>query len=196
MPHRLSSPLLGLAVLLLASSLIAPSVPTLSANGALAQATPATDSGAAQPANQCPAPEGFSDTSVTVGLEPTFTPGAIVSFGLPLPVGAVRDAATLAVSVNGQPVQATASVLLNDLDPDGVRVGVRSVLIQFPSSVLPEGCATVDVATYSIEEQNGLATLVTKDRQQRVLFAAREPALTATFPSGYLAATGILGHQV
>jgi hypothetical protein len=49
----------------------------------------------------------------------------------------------------------------------------------------------VDQAAYTIEEQNGEATLVTTDRKMRVLFSAREPSVLATFPPGYLATTVI-----
>src|SRR5215211_4608851 len=43
---------------------------------------------AAPPAAQCPAPAGYSDTGVRIGLARTSGPGPVVSFGLPLPPGA------------------------------------------------------------------------------------------------------------
>jgi hypothetical protein len=225
MPSRLLTLLLGLAILLSVPSLVATrALPPVSAI-ASAQETPAGATPGPAPATRCPAPEGFSDAGVTVGLEATFPPPDVVSFGLPLPAGVLSDAGTLRVTAGGQPVPATVAVLLDDLDAAGVRVGVRAVLVQFPSSILPEGCGSVeltwqgggvtvtsepasfaetsaasdevvDQATYTIEERNGEAALVTSNRQSRVLFTAREPAVLATFPAGYLAATGIFGHQV
>jgi hypothetical protein len=59
-----------------------------------------------------------------------------------------------------------------------------------------ESDETADTATYSIASRNGGAALVTSDEQTTTLFASRAPAALATFPDGYLAATGILGDQV
>ena len=187
--------------------------------------TPALGSPPPHQATRCPVPEGFAETGVTVGLEATFTPSDVVSFGLPLPAGAVRDASALRVSAGGKPVPTTVTVLLDEHDAGGTPVGVRSVLVQVPASVVQGECGqvevawrgggvavtedpvpfaevsaasdeVVDTATYTIEEQNGEAVLVTESRRPRVLFSAREPAVLATFPDGYLAATGILGPLV
>lgn len=177
----------------------------------------------------CSAPLDFSATSVRVGLARTFTPGPVVSFGLPLPPGAVADVGALSVTVNGAPVAAATRVLLVSYGPDGLPKGPRSVLVQLPASVLQGDCAAVEVdwqggppaatitrdptllpysavsaesakivttATRSITSQGGRGTLVETAREQRVLFTAREPAVLATFPAGYLATTGILGRQV
>ena len=81
----------------------------------------------------CPTPAGDSDSGVTVGLEAIANVNGIVSFGLPLPPGAVEDAATLAVTMAGEPVAATVTVLLDELDSTGEPVGVRSVLVQLPA---------------------------------------------------------------
>lgn len=137
----------------------------------------------------------------------------------------MSDARTLSVTVGGTPVPTTVTVLLRDYDADGRPVGIRSLLIQLPSSILDgpcrhvevawrEGRATVtetaprftavsaasnevvDTADYTIERRNGTASLVTKNRHKKVLFRAREPRVQATFPAGYLAATGLLGPQV
>lgn len=173
----------------------------------------------------CPTPADFSGSGVTVGLQATFPHGDVVSFGLPLPVGAVQDAASLAITQDGAPLDATVTVLLDDLDPAGTPVGVRSVLVQLSSSVVEDGCAEVaiawqggrvtvtddpvpyadtsaasdeaaDVATYSIEDGAAGPALVTTDRHTEVFYTSREPAVLATFPPGYLAATGILGQQI
>lgn len=177
------------------------------------------------PATRCPAPTGFAATGVTVGLEAIFTPGEVISFGLPLPAGVVRDASALRVATAGEPVTATVAVLLQEHDATGAPVGVRAVLVQVPASVVEGGCGqvevtwqgggvevtrdpvafaevsvasdeVVDVATYTIDAHDGEATLVATSRRPKVLFTAREPAVQPTFPAGYLAATGILGHQV
>ncbi len=221
--HRLLISLLGLAVLLAGLPLIAPlALPPAATT--IAQGTPATDASSAPPTSRCPAPSGFSSTGVTVGLEAIFALGDVVSFGLPLPAGVVRDASALKVTAGGQPFPATVTVLLDDHDATGAPVGVRSVLLQVSTAVVQGRCGqvevswqgggvtvasdpvpfaevsaaseeVVDTATYTIEEHDSEAELVTTSRQPRVLFEAREPAILATFPEGYLAATGILGHQ-
>lgn len=181
------------------------------------------------PSSQCSASLAFTATSVRVGLARTFTPGPVVSFGLPLPPGALADVGALRVAVNGAPIAATTRALLASYDAEGKPKGIRSVLVQVPTSVLQGECSAVEVtwsggattaptapgpspvpyaavsvesnkivttATRSIRSQGGQATLVETRREQRVLFAAREPAVLATFPAGYLATTGILGRQV
>ncbi len=173
----------------------------------------------------CPTPDEFSDEGVTIGLEATFEPGEVVSFGLPLPPGSVSDMSTLQVSIAGEPIDATATVLLEEHDADGAAAGIRSALIQFDSSILEDECTEVEVdwqgsgvsvidepapfaetssasdeaienTNYSIEDQDGEATLVATDPETRVFFTSREPSVLATFPPGYLASTRILGSQV
>jgi hypothetical protein len=152
-----------------------------------------------------------------------------VSFGLPLPPGALADGRALRVTANGTPVAATTRVLLANYGPDGMPKGLRSILVQLPVAVLQGDCAEVEIswqggtpatatapgpsrvpysavsaesatvattATRSITSQGGRAALVETGREQRTLFTAREPAVLATFPIGYLASTGIFGHQV
>lgn len=214
MAHRLLAPLLCVAILL---GSLAVAAPHSGGGHARAAASGTPDAGA------CPAPAGFSDSGVTVELAKSAAPGDVVSFGLPLPRGAVRDASTLAVTRDGTAVPASVAVLLRDYDPDGEPAGVRSVLVQIPSSALTGSCATIEIAwqgggvtvtdkpvpyamtsapsdetvdqaDYTIAQQNGAAALTAIDRQRRVLFTSREPAVLATFPSGYLGATGILGE--
>lgn len=173
----------------------------------------------------CPAPASFSDAGVQISLQPTFSPGPFVSFGLPLLPGAVTDADTLSVTAGGQHVEASVQVLLATYGPDGAPTGPRSVLVQFPTTVLQGDCTVVDIAwqgsgaatggatipyaevsadsdeivdtaVRTIEEQGGQAVLVETSQEQRVLFTAREPTVLATFPDGYLAATGLFGHLV
>jgi hypothetical protein len=61
------------------------------------------------------------------------------------------------------------------------------------SSESPEVVAT---ATRTIQSSGGKYALVEGPRGQKTLFEAREPRVLATFPDGYLAATGLLGRQV
>jgi len=153
------------------------------------------------------------------------TAGPVISFGLPLPPGGLTDASTLRVTSGGQPVTVTARVLLDDYGPDGAPAGPRAVLVQLPALVLHGDCGLIEVAWQggtttrvgdthpyaevsvqsqeiantaerTIQLQGGAAALVETSQQQRVLFTCREPAVLATFPDGYLAATGILGHQL
>src|SRR5215203_3698204 len=129
-PHRLLSRLLGLAVLLAAPSLVVPHGLTLAPTTAIAQGTPANDAPLVPPATRCPAPAGYSVTGITVGLEATFAPAGMVSYGLPVPASTVSDASALKMSARGEPVPATVAVLLDEHDADGAPVGVRSVLVQ------------------------------------------------------------------
>lgn len=184
---------------------------------------------AAAPASACPAPAGFSTAGVQVGLARIFSPGPVISFGLPLPLGTLADASVLRVTAGGEPVAATVSVLLSAYNAEGAPQGLRAVLIQMPASILRGGCAEVEVswpgappttvtagapgplpyaaisadsdevvmtATRTIKSQDGRAMLVESPPVRRVRFTGREPAVLATFPAGYLAATGILGPQV
>ncbi len=173
----------------------------------------------------CPAPSASWESGVGIALETTGDAGDTVSFGLPLPAGAVSDAGTLGVTVAGEPVEATVTVLLDELDAEGNATGARAVLIQFPASVVEEDCTEVevtwqggsvtvtdepvpfsetstasdeaaDVATYTIEEGDNGPALVTTDERTEVFYTSREPSILAIFPDGYLADTGILGPLI
>ena len=56
--------------------------------------------------------------------------------------------------------------------------------------------ATADTAVRSITQSGGTNQLVETMKTKRTLFPAREPMVLATYPSGYLAQTGILGPLV
>jgi hypothetical protein len=56
--------------------------------------------------------------------------------------------------------------------------------------------ATADTAVRSIMQNGGMNQLVETMKTKRTLFPAREPMVLATYPSGYLADTGILGPLV
>lgn len=182
---------------------------------------------AATPGGGCPTPAASSATGVRVGLARTFAVGAVISFGLPLPPGALADPATLRVAIGGTPIPATVRTLLRSYNADGAATGLRAVQVQLPASALRGDCAeaeitwrgstvapagapaaqpyaavsapspkTVTIATRTIRSQNGRATLVETERKERTIYTGREPTTLATFPPGYLAATGILGPQV
>jgi hypothetical protein len=213
MPRRILSAFVVL-FLLIPIATISPALPSAPSRAAQ-DATPQI----------CLPPVGYDEAGVNVTLESTFAPRDVVSFGLPVPAGTLQDAETLGVSLNGAPVEATARVLLTDAGANGAPSGIRSVLIQFPSAALSGGCdevrvswqgggvtvsetsvpfsetsaasnETIDQAAYGLEEQNGQATLTISEPEERVLFESREPAVTAVFPPGYLAATGLFGDLV
>ena len=166
---------------------------------------------------------GFNAHGVHVRLEHNF-PSEVVSFGLPLPPGAVDDARTLRVSAGGKVVPANVTVTLHGHDRTGNPAGVRAVLLEIPVASLGDagvdldvawtgGASTVvaatpfakasapspavvDTAERTVRSEGGKATIVETSRCQRVLFTGREPAALALFPDGYLAATGILGPLV
>ncbi|MBL7494944.1 hypothetical protein I6A84_19400 [Frankia sp. CNm7] len=168
---------------------------------------------------------GFDSQHVTLRLTRVADSPGTISFGLPLPPGAVTDPATISVTANGAPAPATVSTLLSGHDAAGAVNGIRSVLIQLPGAVMTGDELDVDVAftggqsgppalavpfertsvisaeqvrtaERTIEEIDGRATLVTTDENVVTLFTGREPAVQALYPPGYLAATGILGPQV
>lgn len=178
----------------------------------------------ADPENCTVSPE-FDVDGVTVTLESTFEPQAVVSFGVPVPPGMLQDASTLGVSLNGAKIDATVKVLLGEPGANDSSAVIRSVLVQFLSSELSGPCnevrvnwrgstvtvsetstpfsetsaeseATVEQATYGLEERNGEAALTITDPEERVLFTSREPAVTANFPPGYLAETGLFGDLI
>lgn len=170
------------------------------------------------------APNGlvFDDRHVQLRLTRT-APGPI-AFGLPVPPGRLDDPATIAVTVGGQPVAASATVLLRGHDGAGATRGVRSVQLQLPATAIPGATTDLDItwnggttpsapplpfATASVEspavartaqrtiqQVDGRAALVETSTSTVTLFTGREPAVLVDHPAGYLAATGILGPQV
>jgi hypothetical protein len=164
---------------------------------------------------------------VRVHLQRTFAGPKVISFGLPLPPGAVKDASAVRFTVGGAPVDANVKTLLAEHDANGAPTGVRSLLVQVPASILAGDAADLDVAwhgagratgsaalafssaevsaespevvataTRTIQAAGGTNQLVEGPRVDKTLFTAREPRVLATYPDGYLAATGILGRLV
>jgi hypothetical protein len=169
---------------------------------------------------------GTFSSGVRVHLQRTFTAPKAISFGLPVPPGALKSAASVRVTMGGAPVAASVKALLSEHDASGAPTGVRAVLIQLPATVLSGDAADVDVAwsgagsapaaatmpftspdvsadspevvrtaARTIQASGGVNKLVESPPADRTLFTGREPRVLATFPDGYLAATGILGRQ-
>jgi hypothetical protein len=164
---------------------------------------------------------------VRVHLARTFTAPKVISFGLPVPPGAVADAATIRVAMGGAPVAANVKALLAEHDATGASKGVRAVLVQLPATILAADETDVDVVwsgpgsapgvasvafssadvssdssevvtttVRTITSAGGVNQLADGPHVDQTLFTGREPRVLATFPDGYLAATGLLGHQV
>jgi hypothetical protein len=73
---------------------------------------------------------------VTVRLSETIAGAQTISFGVPVPPGALAEASTVRVTAQGAPLAANVRELLAEHGPDGQRTGVRSILVQLPASVL------------------------------------------------------------
>lgn len=194
--------------------------------GATSDAGGGSDASATNDAgNVGPGPGGGSSaTGVAVHLEKTLGGAEIVSFGLPVPPGAVADAARVRVTAGGAPLTARVRATLFDHDAQGAKTAPRALVVQFPASEMSGQSmdvqvefaggsgATSDVAPFAqtsapsdevvttadrtIESVGGKAQLTVTATHERKLFSGREPAVLATFPAGYLASTGILGEQV
>ncbi len=78
--------------------------------------------------------------SVVVHLQ-MLAPSPTVSFGLPVPSGAVRDVRAVAVHDGAKIVPARVTQLLADYDATGAASGIRAVLIQFPTAAISLGKA-------------------------------------------------------
>jgi hypothetical protein len=170
---------------------------------------------------------GSFATGVRVHLARTFAAAKVISFGLPVPPGVLKDAATVRFNMGGAPIQANVKESLAQHDAIGAAVGVRALLVQLPASILAGDSADIDVswlgpgsapgvptAAYAsadvsadapevvattvrtIAASGGVNKLVEGPPVDKTLFTGREPRILATFPDGYLAATGLLGRQV
>ncbi|HVR63599.1 MAG TPA: hypothetical protein VMU50_16980 [Polyangia bacterium] len=203
------------------------------AGGTTMGGTGTSGSGGASGAAGAPAgggmPENTSFASgVRVHLQRTYGAPKLVSFGLPVPPGAVKNASDVRFSVSGAATTASVKALLAEHDANGAPIGVRALLVQLPATILAGDSADVDVtwsggagaaasgamtlfasadvsadapevvptATRSITSMGGTNLLVASTPVMRTLFTGHEPRVLATFPDGYLAATGLLGHQV
>ncbi|EYF02775.1 Hypothetical protein CAP_6510 [Chondromyces apiculatus DSM 436] len=82
---------------------------------------------------------------MTVRLTRAVAGGSVVSFGLPLPRGAVRDAEEMLVLAGGEPVAATIRETLAFHDAAGGKEGTRAVVIQFPAALMTGETLDVEV---------------------------------------------------
>jgi hypothetical protein len=170
---------------------------------------------------------GTFTSGVRIHLQRTFAAPKVISFGLPVPPGSVRDAASIRVTMGGAPVAANVKSLLSEHDAMGAPTGVRALLVQLPASILAGDAADVDIVwsgsgsapgaaavlyaapdvsadapevvtttVRTIAASGGSNQLVDGPHVDETLFSGKEPRVLATFPDGYLAATGLLGHQV
>jgi hypothetical protein len=99
---------------------------------------------------------------VTVHLEKSFdSTASYVSFGMPVPSGALADVSTMQVLPHGGtgPIAGVnVKVLLREHDADGKPTGARAVLIQIPASALGSS-ANVDVFWTGATTPPGSATV-------------------------------------
>jgi hypothetical protein len=163
--------------------------------------------------------------SIAIKLERVYSGPATISFGLPIAPGVAADTSMIRVYVGSTPVDAHIKPLLYDYDRAGNPSGLRAALVQFPASMMsgrtltigvklgdsgptpPSGTVpfesvsvdspqTVTVADRTIVQDGSTYRLQTSNERQVTLFTAREPAVIAHFPPGYLAESGVLGPQV
>lgn len=80
-------------------------------------------------------PGSFAE-GVTLRLTAIATNSKRVSFGLPLPRGAVVDPSSITVSIAGAPIAADITELLPDVDGLGAHLGARAVRIQLDPALL------------------------------------------------------------
>jgi hypothetical protein len=199
-------------------------------SGGLVQTAGATGAAGTAPTNDAAVPpDGASPfaTGVRVHLQRTFDGPKVISFGLPVPPGALPSATSARFTIGGAPIAANVKALLAEHDANGAPKGVRALLVQLPASVLAGDAADVDVAwtgagaapgaatmafasadvsaaspevvpttVRTIQAVGGTNMLVDGPRFDKTLFAGHEPRVLATYPDGYLAATGLLGAQV
>lgn len=92
-----------------------------------------------------PVPSDF-DAGVTLRLTEVAPGSQRVSFGLPLPRGAVADPRTLIARIAGVAIAAQFTELLPELDAQGARVGARAVRVQLDPSLLSPSGTDVTIA--------------------------------------------------
>jgi hypothetical protein len=78
----------------------------------------------------------WAATGVTVHLTRVIPGPATVSFGLPVPAGALASASDLKVTAAGAPVATRARSLIQRFDAQARPSGILSVLVQLPESVM------------------------------------------------------------
>jgi hypothetical protein len=162
-------------------------------------------------------------TSVTVHLQRIAEGAGTISFGVPVPKGALASTDNVLLTIGGVAWGFRVAPLLFEHDAAGKATSVRAFLVQLPAAAMPGDAADVDisftaklhfidpspvepfaslavdapeqieVATRTISLVGGAAQLVETANETRTLFTGKEPRVLATFPPGYLATTGILG---
>jgi hypothetical protein len=166
-----------------------------------------------------------SPVTLSIRLERIAEGSSVVSFGLPLSPGVASDPSQIRVAIGTTAVSASITPLLYDHDRNGDRTSLRAVRVQFPASLMPGPTLTIDVtpgeagpspaatvtpfAALSVDSPETVSVadrtivhdgntyrLQELNPRQITLFAGREPAVIAHFPTGYLAHSGILGPQV
>ncbi len=167
-------------------------------------------------------------SGVTLRLERNAGGGSIVSFGLPVPDGAVADPGTVRVQVGASNTSVAGlkvRPILFRYDREGRRRGIRSLLVQFPAGAMTGASIDVhvrwkgggpapaaDTAPYAgaampspevarvvdrrIAAEGSQYRLVERNPADITLYTGSEPRVLATYPPGYLVATGILGEQM
>ncbi|HRK01073.1 MAG TPA: right-handed parallel beta-helix repeat-containing protein, partial [Oligoflexia bacterium] len=190
--------------------------------------TPAPTATPAPSATPAPTPvSSVGETIVRINLQKLVTSPNLVSFGLPIAQGVLNNAQNVRVypaGSNSQIIDVNTKALLYYFNSQGAPIGIQSVLIQFPTSMMPGNSMEIDVVlnrttgtvpglgtvsyenakfsspqlvgvtTRTAQFSNGVYSMVENDTQQRQLFIGQEPQVLATYPDGYLANTGVLGE--
>jgi hypothetical protein len=81
----------------------------------------------------------------TLTLRRVHPGGEVVSFGVPLPVGATADVGQLVVRVGGRPVAHSARELEPHRDASGAHRGARAVLVQLDAAAVGAGDTEVEL---------------------------------------------------
>ncbi|MBI4508374.1 MAG: hypothetical protein HY698_01980 [Deltaproteobacteria bacterium] len=208
---------------LIFSLVILPSCGSCSPKGSAGPTAQASSPRKAVPAN--PKPAGtWSKNSLALKLYRVQDGAKVVSFGVPLPRGAVVDPSAVTVRVGGKDAGARVHEILADHDGTGARVGARALLVQFSAAEIAGDSAEVelswagrdkaapsgDVTPYGSDAISFASPVIAKVTERTIVkgalqegpvvekqvYAGREPRFLAVFPEGYLAATGILGELV
>ncbi|PYR75968.1 MAG: hypothetical protein DMF87_19165 [Acidobacteria bacterium] len=132
----------------------------------------------------------------------------VLRSGTPLDVSAREllarhDRCGVRTGVSVLQIQFDASEMTsNEIDVDVVWQGAlgpvpgTTVVPYINDDVSAAAAETVETTVRTIASVGGVNKLVEAPHETKTLFTAREPRVLATFPDGYLAATGILGPQV
>ncbi len=181
--------------------------------------------GSATPRDTPPAAQASYGQGVTVRLHKR-ADATVISFGLPVPPGITVDPQRVRVRIGGNVVTSRVDAILYAPGKDALSKNPRALLVQLPASAIPGAVGdavvtwlddanvtalprrtpyaetrrtspfTVAVAERAIELSQGRYQLVEKQPHEKELFSGWEPSVLATYPPGYLAATGVLGENV